>query len=148
MFISLVFLAHIYVDLIVSAINVFVIFLSTINKHFLLLLLLKLGNYFHWEAIFSKTVHYFFLYLDMVPMNCQKTDLLELLQMTFFKVRKIRKTSNYGSLILLAIVSKIRCDNFSLFVAYSFLGMIVISTVKIFIASCTCIFFVVKPCMS
>ena len=38
MFIALVFLAHIYVDLIVSATNVFVVFLSTINKHFLLLL--------------------------------------------------------------------------------------------------------------
>ena len=37
MFIALVFLAHIYVDLIVSATNVFVVFLSTINKHFLLL---------------------------------------------------------------------------------------------------------------
>ena len=31
-------LPHIYVDLIVSATNVFVVFLSTINKHFLLLL--------------------------------------------------------------------------------------------------------------
>ena len=40
MFIALVFLAHIYVDLIVSATNVLVVFLSTINKHFLLLLLL------------------------------------------------------------------------------------------------------------
>ena len=39
MFIALVFLAHIYVDLIVSATNVLVVFLSTINKHFLLLLL-------------------------------------------------------------------------------------------------------------
>ena len=38
MFIALVFLAHIYVDLIVSATNVLVVFLSTINKHFLLLL--------------------------------------------------------------------------------------------------------------
>ena len=37
---ALVFLAHIYVDLIVSVTNVFVVFLSTINKHFLLLLLL------------------------------------------------------------------------------------------------------------
>ena len=36
MFIALVFLAHIYVDLIVSATNVLVVFLSTINKHFLL----------------------------------------------------------------------------------------------------------------
>ena len=36
MFIALVFIAHIYVDLIVSATNVFVAFLSTINKHFLL----------------------------------------------------------------------------------------------------------------
>ena len=35
------FLAHIYVDLIVSATNVFVVFLSTINKHFLLLLGLR-----------------------------------------------------------------------------------------------------------
>ena len=42
MFIALVFLAHIYVDLIVSATNVFVVFLSTMNKHFLLLLLLTL----------------------------------------------------------------------------------------------------------
>ena len=41
MFIALVFLAHIYVDLIVSATNVLVVFLSTINKHFLLLLLLN-----------------------------------------------------------------------------------------------------------
>ena len=40
MFIALVVLAHIYVDLIVSATNVLVVFLSTINKHFLLLLLL------------------------------------------------------------------------------------------------------------
>ena len=38
MFIALVYLAHIYVDLIVSATNVLVVFLSTINKHFLLLL--------------------------------------------------------------------------------------------------------------
>ena len=38
MFIAFVCLAHIYVDLIVSATNVFVVFLSTINKHFLLLL--------------------------------------------------------------------------------------------------------------
>ena len=36
---ALVFLAHIYVDLIVSATNVLVVFLSTINKHFLLLLI-------------------------------------------------------------------------------------------------------------
>ena len=36
MFIARVFLAHIYVDLIVSVTNVFVVFLSTINKHFLL----------------------------------------------------------------------------------------------------------------
>ena len=36
------FLAHIYVDLIVSATNVLVVFLSTINKHFLLLLLTDL----------------------------------------------------------------------------------------------------------
>ena len=42
MFIALVFLAHIYVDLIVSATNVLVVFLSTINKHFLLLLTLTL----------------------------------------------------------------------------------------------------------
>ena len=41
MFIALVFLAHIYVDLIVSATNVLVVFLSTINKHFLLLLTLN-----------------------------------------------------------------------------------------------------------
>ena len=47
MFIALVFLAHIYVDLIVSATNVFVVFLSTINKHFLLLLLLICG--WHWN---------------------------------------------------------------------------------------------------
>ena len=40
MFIALVFLAHIYVDLIVSATNVLVVFLSTINKHFLLFLTL------------------------------------------------------------------------------------------------------------
>ena len=40
MFIALVFLAHIYVDLIVSATNVLVVFVSTINKHFLLLLFL------------------------------------------------------------------------------------------------------------
>ena len=39
---ALVFLAHIYVDLIVSVTNVFVVFLSTINKHFLLLLLYKM----------------------------------------------------------------------------------------------------------
>ena len=45
MFIALVFLAHIYVDLIVSATNVFVVFLSTINKHFLLLLLLLKGKH-------------------------------------------------------------------------------------------------------
>ena len=41
MLIALDFLAHVYVDLIVSATNVFVVFLSTINKHFLLLLLLQ-----------------------------------------------------------------------------------------------------------
>ena len=35
---ALVFFAHIYVDLIVSVTNVFVVFLSTIDKHFLLLL--------------------------------------------------------------------------------------------------------------
>ena len=40
MFMHLFFLAHIYVDLIVSVTNVFVVLLSTINKHFLLLLLL------------------------------------------------------------------------------------------------------------
>ena len=38
MFIALVFLAHIYFDLIVSVTNVFVVYLSTINKHFFLLL--------------------------------------------------------------------------------------------------------------
>ena len=40
---ALVFLAHIYVDLIVSATNVLVVFLSTINKHFLLLLLTNIS---------------------------------------------------------------------------------------------------------
>ena len=35
---ALVFRAHIYVDLIVSVTNVFVVFLFTINKHFLLVL--------------------------------------------------------------------------------------------------------------
>ena len=40
MFIALVVLAHIYVDLIVSVTNVFLVFVSTINKHFILFLLL------------------------------------------------------------------------------------------------------------
>ena len=44
MFIALVFLADIYVDLIVSVTNVFVVFVSTINKHFLLLLTYTRGQ--------------------------------------------------------------------------------------------------------
>ena len=36
---ALVFLAHIYADLIVSVTNVFVVLVSTINKHFLLFLI-------------------------------------------------------------------------------------------------------------
>ena len=54
MFIALVFLAHIYVDLIVSATNVFVVFLSTINKHFLLLLLLTM----EWIPVGLRTRHH------------------------------------------------------------------------------------------
>ena len=53
MFIALVFLAHIYVDLIVSATNVLVVFLSTINKHFLLLLtLLYPGSFVIYQKIY------------------------------------------------------------------------------------------------
>ena len=51
---ALVFLAHIYVDLIVSATNVLVVFLSTINKHFLLLfLLLCYSQCFHALDVFK-----------------------------------------------------------------------------------------------
>ena len=61
MFIALVFLAHIYVDLIVSATNVLVVFLSTINKHFLLLLLyiywfLKILWNYNYKITMLKTV--------------------------------------------------------------------------------------------
>ena len=49
---ALVFLAHIYVDLIVSVTNVFVVFLSTINKHFLLLLL-GLAHFTHFSVLIS-----------------------------------------------------------------------------------------------
>ena len=52
MFIALVYLSHIYVDLIVSATNVLVVFLSTINKHFLLLLLQ--GQYISFQLIHQK----------------------------------------------------------------------------------------------
>ena len=60
MFIALVFLAHIYVDLIVSATNVLVVFLSTINKHFLLLLLLLLYRSICTNvlALYSYTTRY------------------------------------------------------------------------------------------
>ena len=54
MFIALVFLAHIYVDLIVTATNVLVVFLSTINKHFLLLLF-KILAINHLKNIHSLT---------------------------------------------------------------------------------------------
>ena len=56
MFIALVFLAHIYVDLIVSATNVLVVFLSTINKHFLLLLLLLLLLESGWKILGERSV--------------------------------------------------------------------------------------------
>ena len=66
MFIALVFLAHIYVDLIVSATNVLVVFLSTINKHFLLLLLLSVGAYVYIYFTYLLLASQFGVFLGVI----------------------------------------------------------------------------------
>ena len=60
-------------------------------------------------------------------MNCQKMDLIESLRTSFFKVRKVNKRSNLAIFYTFGQFSQKRYDNFSLFLAYSFLGMILIN---------------------
>ena len=63
-------------------------------------------------------------------MDCQKMDLIESLQRSFFKVRKVQKRVTFSCFATFCQFSQKRSDNFSLFLVYSFLGMILINCEK------------------
>ena len=75
-------------------------------------------------------------------MNCQNMDLIESLQRSFFKVRKVPTRSNMAVLLFFANFLKNGLITFLIFFVHSFLGMILINClgmdfIELFKRSCS-----------